>query len=498
MRELDSEKQLTLLWPPEQTGVESAALTGLTNPSAYSGFYGFHKYWGKKPVEPLRFLISALTNPNDLIVDPFLGSGAVAREAVQLGRRFIGGDVNPMAVRLTRFFLESCPANQYATTVAELALKLRPQIDSSYNVSPFGVASHLLWRGDELLSVWHRKRGTHTRQERVPTPTDVDLSLSFAPYVTTSLRPLRLFQNGRINSFSEISWRTLFSGRALRNIELLRDAICRLESPVRQALELTLTAAIGQMSKMVFAISSRGKTKGDVSERIEVGSWVIGYWRPETHFEINVWNCFEAKARRVQKALINECPSLHTPSSVASVLAETSLVSVDQIDALALVEDLPLSSTTLLITDPPHGDRIPYLELSEVWNAILDERPRYEEEIVISNAKGRGKTPEKYRASLDEFFGLAIDRLQNGAFLVLLFNSRRDDDWLAIRGITDNSQMNLLGCFPMKYSATSVVQDNREGGMKNDFILVYAKGDPEEQRASKLKSIPGWRSGWPE
>ncbi len=180
------------------------------------------------------------------------------------------------------------------------------------------------------------------------------------------------------------------------------------------------------------------------------------------------------------------------------MLAGTSLASVEQIDALALVEDLPLASTKLLITDPPHGDRIPYLELSEVWNAILDEHSHYEEEIVVSNAKGRGKTPARYRASLDEFFGLAVDRLQDGAFLVLFFNSRRDDDWLAIRGITDNPQMNLLGCFPMKYSATSVVQDNREGGMKNDYILVYAKGHPAEQGASVLKGIPGWRSGWPE
>ncbi len=251
------------------------------NPSAYSGLYGFHKYWGKKPVEPLRFLISALTDRYDLIVDPFVGSGAVAKEAAQLGRRFIGGDVNPTAVRLTRFFLQSCPATQvrFGCCRTRCVRMLRPQIDSSYNVAPFGVASHLLWRGDELLSVWHRKGGTRARRQRVPTTGDVELSVSFAGHAPTALRPLCLFQNGRINSFAEISWQTLFSGRALRNIELLLDAIRRLESPVRQALELTLTAAIGQMSKMVFAISSRGKTKGDVSgqhQRSAVGLSATG------------------------------------------------------------------------------------------------------------------------------------------------------------------------------------------------------------------------------
>lgn len=476
---------------------EGDAIAGLMNPSAYKGLHGFHKYWGKKPVEPLRFLISALTEQNDLVVDPFLGSGAVVKEAAQLGRRFIGGDVNPAAVRLSRFFLQSCSAKEYSSALAELERTLRADIDSSYEIESFGVASHLLWRGEELVSIWQRKEGKRTRIERAPVAADLELSNSFSSYVPHTLRPLRLFQNGRINSFADISWHTLFSGRALRNIELLLEGIRGLDEPVRQALELTLTSAVGQMSKMVFAITSRGKTKGDVSERVEVGSWVIGYWRPETHFEINVWNCFEAKAKKLKKALMDDVFSI-TPSSAKSVVAGKALVSVEKIDALELIEDLPLASVKLLITDPPHGDRIPYLELSEMWNAILGEHSLYDKEVVISNAKGRDKTPEFYRTSLDEFFSLGIDRLQDGGFLVLFFNSRRDDDWGAIRGITENSMMNLLGCFPMEYSATSVVQDNREGGMKNDYILVYIKGQPAEEAAAHLKDIPGWRNGWPE
>lgn len=480
------------------TAAEEEILEGLKNPSAYTGLYGFHKYWGKKPVEPLRFLISALTEHGDIVVDPFVGSGAIAKEAAQLGRRFIGGDVNPTAIRLSHFFVQPCAAKQYRSALAELEKKLRHEIDSSYLVKPFGVTSHNLWRGEELLNVWQRAPGKRTRKERMPTANDSELSRSFTSYAPRILRPLRLFQNGRINSFADISWKTLFSGRALRNIELLVEEIRKFPNPVRQALELTLTSSVGQMSKMVFAITSRGKTKGVVSERIEIGSWVIGYWRPETHFEINVWNCFEAKAKKLEKALNDDAPSLQQPSSFQSVIAGESLISLAKIDALALIKDLPSASIRLLITDPPHGDRVPYLELSEMWNAILDEESLYEQEVVISNAKGRDKSPDRYRESLDKFFSLSIDRLQSNSFLVLLFNSRRDDDWRAIRGITDNPIMNLLGCFPMEYSATSVVQDNREGGMKTDYIMVFAKGHPSDRALSVLRTVPGWRDGWPE
>jgi 16S rRNA G966 N2-methylase RsmD len=46
---------------------------------------------GRDELEPL---IRSLTAPDDLIVDPFAGSGTVGLAAVALGRRFIGAEVN--------------------------------------------------------------------------------------------------------------------------------------------------------------------------------------------------------------------------------------------------------------------------------------------------------------------------------------------------------------------------------------------------------------------
>lgn len=41
------------------------------------------------------YLVEQLTRPDDLIVDPFAGSGAFGRAALSLGRRFIGADLDP-------------------------------------------------------------------------------------------------------------------------------------------------------------------------------------------------------------------------------------------------------------------------------------------------------------------------------------------------------------------------------------------------------------------
>jgi DNA modification methylase len=55
----------------------------------------------QKPEELLERMISASTNPDDLVLDCFLGSGTTAAVAQKLGRRWIGADINKGAIQTT-------------------------------------------------------------------------------------------------------------------------------------------------------------------------------------------------------------------------------------------------------------------------------------------------------------------------------------------------------------------------------------------------------------
>jgi site-specific DNA-methyltransferase (adenine-specific) len=50
-------------------------------------------YPTEKPVEPSQKLIAQSSEPGDLVVDPFMGSGSVGEAALRLGRRFWGSDI---------------------------------------------------------------------------------------------------------------------------------------------------------------------------------------------------------------------------------------------------------------------------------------------------------------------------------------------------------------------------------------------------------------------
>lgn len=54
-------------------------------------------YPTEKPVELLEILISQSTNPNDLIIDPFFGSGSTLLAAKKLSRQYLGCDISNSA-----------------------------------------------------------------------------------------------------------------------------------------------------------------------------------------------------------------------------------------------------------------------------------------------------------------------------------------------------------------------------------------------------------------
>ena len=61
------------------------------------GPHAWHPFPAKFPPQLPKFLIEQLTVPGDVILDPMLGSGTTLVEAVRLGRRAIGCDIDPLA-----------------------------------------------------------------------------------------------------------------------------------------------------------------------------------------------------------------------------------------------------------------------------------------------------------------------------------------------------------------------------------------------------------------
>jgi hypothetical protein len=112
--------------PPELVDPLAAALRVRADEErTRAHVHGFHSYAARLHPDIARRAIEALSQPGDLVLDPFCGSGTVLVEALLAGRRAAGVDASPLAIALSR--LKTTPLAEpertalvtAATTIAE-------------------------------------------------------------------------------------------------------------------------------------------------------------------------------------------------------------------------------------------------------------------------------------------------------------------------------------------------------------------------------------------
>lgn len=449
----------------------------MANTTTYKGIYAMHKYWGKKPFNEISKFIEQYTAPGEVVLDSFCGSGVTLIEALKANRQCIGVDINPIAIKLAKVSMTAVDADLVNKTFKQIKNKLSSVINSLYEVEENGektLVTHTIWKNGNPIKVWY---STGKDKKRIRAGRDIDVEMSSHPAIEPKWFPTApMFENSRINVGKEQTVADLFTPRALVGLSLILDEIRKIEDEnIRDVFELTLTGTLSQASNLVFVI--RGRKKNEVKDsRAEVGSWVIGYWVPEEHFEINVWNCFENRFKRIQKGIeeINGIFSSHNNNYFDE--------NVTLINGSATELPFETNSVDYVFIDPPHANRILYMEQSLMWNAWLqlDTGIDWDNEIIVSEAKQRrDKNTENYNSLLDQAFAEIQRVLKPNRFFSMAFNCLDDNTWIDTLNLFIHHGFEIADIVPLEYSATSVIQDNRKNALKTDFVLTFKNADNE-------------------
>lgn len=88
--------------PTTPAAIRSVALASDSRESVKRLTHRFYRYPARFSDIFVREVISWYTNPGDLIVDPFVGGGTTAVEALGSGRHFLGSDLSELAIFISR------------------------------------------------------------------------------------------------------------------------------------------------------------------------------------------------------------------------------------------------------------------------------------------------------------------------------------------------------------------------------------------------------------
>ena len=416
------------------------------------------------PPEAIRPFIAAFTRPDELVFDPFCGSGMTGVAALMEGRHVMLSDVSPAAVHIARNYTTPCDPDAFARALALVEKAMKPTITWLYHpVDSESVVEYTTWsdvyrcpscRGRMLY--WDVVQGaggihgnrlacprcgnenrkanlewigeepvrSHTScgSNRIDThaPTREELALIEEaekipiPYWTPDVKfgteremwraAHRAMRITDVNGF--------FTRRNLYALAALRHAIISAaQGRVREALLFAFTASVNRASR-------RYQWNAKRPTNVMTGTLYISSLR----YEWNVWSLFRRKAADVLRHY-QSFPKVDTSAEVFQRSA-------------AELDCLPDRSVDMVFMDPPFGSNIFYADSSLLWEAWLGDLTDPAAEIVVNKHRALatgGKTVENYGDLMRRSFGHAARVLKPSGRAILAFSNSDDQVWETIQ-----------------------------------------------------------------
>lgn len=302
--------------------------------------FGVHGYFTKQAFQILRGYIENFTKPNDLILDPFGGTGVTLIEAIIKGRRAIHIDLNPLSVFWVNTLVEDVDLNKLIEEFESIKLKfLKRKAESESEIA-------------EALDKYPYPHGI-----RLPKSSDV----------------------GTIEQ--------LFSMRQLAQLAYLRHLIRQVKDrAIQDHLLLSFSSSLNKFNLTFHYTKTDGG--GD--------SAVFRYYRYRMAPDPGVLDLMEIFGTKFKRLIAAKREILRLVTHADS---KAQIIKGTATDLVAIEDE----SVDYIYTDPPYGKKIQYLDLSIMWNAWLDFEVSEEDyELEAIEGGEHNKTKDDYKNLISE------------------------------------------------------------------------------------------------
>ena len=119
-------------YDPETDDYDVPAFDKPIQTTKATAIYNMHTYWSKKPHDAIREYIRHYTEPGDLVLDPFSGSGGTALAALMEGRRAVAIDRSPAATFITKNYCTPVDVGELQEVFEDLKREVKQEISWLY------------------------------------------------------------------------------------------------------------------------------------------------------------------------------------------------------------------------------------------------------------------------------------------------------------------------------------------------------------------------------
>ncbi len=354
--------------------------------------FGCNAYFTRQSWDILNAYIKNFSKIGDLVLDSFAGSGVTAIEALMLDRRAIHIDINPLSTFMVDSVLVPVELNELENKFLEICYEFEKEKPKN-------------------------EKQINSQLKKIKYPKGISLPKD---------SDVRMIEQ-------------LFTDKQLVELSLLKKLIKKVENiNIRKSLLLAFYNTLTIINK-TFHDTPRG------------GGNHFGYYyryrvAPKPSYK-DTLGVFKRKFYRVYNGKKEVLTKVDEQSYQNLFVKKGSATDLSF---------LPNESVDYIYTDPPYGKKIPYLDLSIMWNAWLDlevTEEDYNLEAIVGGEKQKSK--DEYNKliakSIEEMFRV----LKFNRWMSFVFAHKDPEFWHLIIDTAESCGFEYAGAIPQKNGQTS-------------------------------------------
>lgn len=478
--------------------------------------YDAHTYHTKVPPQGIAKCIEYYTEPGQVILDPFCGSGMTGIAALELDRSAVLSDLSPAAAFIAHNLCSPMDSDRYISVVETVLKEARDlermlygthcrtcgrNVNMLYTVWSYGLICRYC---NKEFIFWDVGRDEQPRVRDSKVKSEIDCPHCDKTQVKRGLKRTRRYPVSvgyrccRRSLQEDMVAPDAFDKNKIKNIE--RQGVpadlwyprTKLREGVntRQAIvagidsidKLYTTRALWAMSalwkaasawpeaderdKLLFTLTSLYQRVTVLSEfRFWGGSGnVANYNVPILMNEQNVFRTFRRKAQTI---------ALYFQS--AGARPRHFRIGVQPAQDL---HQIPDKAIDYIFTDPPFGANINYSEMNLIWESWLGSFTATENEAIVNRFQKKGYN--EYERLLEAAFREARRVLKDDAWMTVVFHNSSSKAWSAIQDAITCAGFDIVsaGTFDKQHGTFKMfVSDNAVG---YDLVLHCRKSAKAE------------------
>ncbi len=443
-----------------------------------SAVFSMHPYHlGKKPFDAIQSYIEHYTEPGDLILDPFCGSGSTAVAALVKGRKSLSIDLSPAATFITRFYITPTDTislqKRFDSMVSKAAEEMEFLFSTKCHRCNGPATIHYVIYSNEyecprcLSSVTLFEASQFSppicphcfEGRRVEEPISSKLAVKGVIPVAVNYSCLRnckpkratrsisgspkerdAFKSIDLKQIAEIENRTISHPYPQQFMMNVTDPEIPWGDEWRPSRNFRKVADLFTYRNLWAVAALMDAAGNDLDLRAVITSGMFAISRKAQHLDGGggyIPGNWALPPMSKQRNVVDSLRKVFNKTCEAKRFLADSLSSTDAIISTQTATDLsniPSESIDYIFTDPPYGGAVQYAELNFLWESWLGLNTKWNEQEIIVN-ETRGKSELDWADMMKSAFAECFRVLKPGRWLSLCYHDTSEGTWALVQDI---------------------------------------------------------------